>query len=191
MTPILVIRHAPTDWNRRGLIQGRMDRPLDDVGRLTARSWRLPEGWAGVVCLASPLLRALETAQIVGLAPTPEPDLIEMHWGQWEGRRLPDLHREFGEEFAQNEARGLDFRPPGGESPRDVQERLQRLLGRLTTPTIMVTHKGVLRALYALATGWSMVDDPPEKLRNSAAHIFAVSSDGRPVVERLNIGLEA
>jgi probable phosphoglycerate mutase len=54
--------------------------------------------------------------------------------------------------MTQNEAAGLDFRPPGGESPRDVQERLKPYLASLAGPTIAVTHKGVLRALYALAT---------------------------------------
>ena len=63
----------------------------------------------------------------------------------------------------ENEARGLDFRPPGGESPRDVQARLRPFLESLRDPTIAVTHKGVLRALYALATGWTMERKAPRQ----------------------------
>jgi broad specificity phosphatase PhoE len=36
MTALLVIRHAPTDWNEAGLIQGRADRPLSHSGRVRA-----------------------------------------------------------------------------------------------------------------------------------------------------------
>ena len=47
-----------------------------------------------------------------------------------------------------------------------------------------MTHKGVLRALYALATGWTMRDEPPHKLRDGCAHAFALSADGAIAVER-------
>jgi len=190
MTPLLVIRHATTDWNAAGRIQGRTDRPLDASGRDALRAAVLPPGWAGAVCLASPLKRAMETAHLLGLHPIPEPALIEMAWGEWEGRRLSDLRAELGAAMQENEARGLDFRPPGGESPRDVQQRLGPVLERLTGPTIFVTHKGVLRALYALATGWSMTEKGPEKLRDGTAHAFLVAADGTPEVQRLNIPLE-
>ena len=52
-----------------------------------------------------------------------------------------------------------------------------------------VTHKGVIRALYALATGWDMTDKPPTRLTARGAHLFAVAADGRPVVRRLNVPL--
>jgi probable phosphoglycerate mutase len=92
--------------------------------------------------------------------------------------------------MARNEAAGLDFRPPGGESPRDVQKRLRPLLASLSRPTIAVTHKGVLRALYALATGWAMTGKAPHKLSDGFAHCFGVDEDGAPVVRELNIPLE-
>ena len=74
------------------------------------------------------------------------------------------MRERLGDEFTRNAARGLDFRPPGGESPRDVRVRVVRWLdiGReATQPLVAVTHKGVLRALLALATGWDMIGKPP------------------------------
>jgi broad specificity phosphatase PhoE len=189
MIPILVIRHAPTDWNRAGLIQGRTDRPLDEKGRATARAWRLPPEWRGAACLASPLKRAMETAEFLGLDPQPDARLIETDWGAWEGRRLADVRGELGDEMARNEARGLDFCPPGGESPRHIQERLLPLLRELTDRTVLVTHKGVLRPLYALATGWTMTSDPPRELRDGCAHSFEVLPEGAVRVAALNIPL--
>ena len=191
MIPLLVIRHAPTHWSEAGFLQGRRDTLLSREGRRRAMAWRLPEGWANARCLASPLRRAMETARLLGLTPEPEPRLIEMDWGEWEGRRLKDLRAELGDGMAANEARGLDFRPAGGESPRDVQARLTPFLRSLHGPTLAVTHKGVLRALYALATGWTMTGKPADRLMDGRAHLFGVTPDGAPVVERLNIPLEA
>jgi len=190
MIPILLIRHAPTDWNRARLIQGRTDRPLDEEGRAEARRWRLPPEWVGADCRSSPLKRTMETARLLGLDPVPDPRLIETDWGDWEGRRIADLREKLGGEMAQNEARGLDFRPPGGESPRDVLERVRPLFRELSSRTILVTHKGVLRPLYALATGWTMVEKPPTKLRDGCAHSMMLSPDGSLRVEALNIPLE-
>ena len=61
--------------------------------------------------------------------------------------------------MADNEARGLDFRPPGGESPRDVQMRLAPLLAEIEARTVLVTHKGVLQG--ALRAG-DRLDDEAE-----------------------------
>ena len=189
MTKVLVIRHGPTDWNEAGLIQGRTDRSLSEAGREQIAAMRLPDEWARAQCLSSPLQRAIETARILKLDPKPEPRLIEMTWGEWEGKRLKDLRVERGAEIAANEAKGLDFRPPGGESPRDVQARLRPLLSEVRTPTIFITHKGVLRALYALAIDWDMSRDAPQELRDGRAHSFSIVPDGTPSVDELNIKL--
>jgi probable phosphoglycerate mutase len=191
MTRLLVIRHGETEWNAAELMQGRADPPLSHAGRERLRSARLPSGWEGATCLSSPLQRAMETARLLGLEPAAEPRLIEMDWGEWEGRTLKALRAEEGAAMADNEARGLDFRPRGGESPRDVQERLRPLLKSLAAPTIAVTHKGVLRALYALATGWTMRAKAPDKLLDGCAHAFDVAADGMPSVTELNIPLSA
>jgi probable phosphoglycerate mutase len=189
MIPLLVIRHGPTEWNEEGRIQGRADPALSETGRNLLSRARLPPGWDGALALSSPLQRAIETARLLGLDTQHEPALTEMDWGAWEGRRLRDLRGELGADMALNELRGLDFRPPGGESPRDVQRRLRPLLAHLSGPTICVTHKGVLRALYSLATGWDMTGKPPDKLLDGHVHTFALGPTGRPVVQTLNIPL--
>ena len=189
MTRLLVLRHGATEWNALGLIQGRTDRPLSETGRAAIRAMRLPSDWQDADCLSSPLMRAMETARLLGLDPQPEPALIEMSWGTWEGKSLAALRAELGDDMVENEDRGLDFRPDGGESPRDVQLRLQPFLTRLRAPTVAVTHKGVLRALYAAATGWAMTDDPPHKLNMSCAHAFEILPGGEPRVEALNLSL--
>lgn len=188
-----VVRHAPTDWNAAGRVQGHTDIPLSDTGRENAAKWKLPAEVTQFRAIASPLARTMETARLLlGRAPAPDARLVEMDWAGWEGRGLPDLRAELGDLMAAWEAKGLDFKAPGGESPREVQARLTPLLleiARSETPTLAVTHKGVIRALYALATGWDMTGRPPEKLSDESLHLFSLASDGAPSVERLNIPL--
>jgi len=192
MTRLIVLRHGPTEWNSDGRIQGHSDIPLSEAGRKIVGDWHLEPGFAAFVCVTSPLVRARETARIMGLKPARTVvELTEMNWGDWEGRRLPDLRAERGAAMSENERQGLDFRPPGGESPRDIQGRLGGWLRGLSEPTVAVSHKGVIRALYALASGWDMTDDPPQKLRDGMAHAFVIDGDGNPTVERLNISLES
>ena len=189
MTPLLMIRHGPTAWNQLKRMQGRTDLPLCDDGRRVVGRWSLPEEFMEFRWVSSPLIRAVETARLLGGDPELEPCLVEMSWGKWEGLSFPELRQEFGGEFAAQLARGLDFRPTGGESPRDVQERLTPWLQALATPTIAVCHKGLIQAVYSLATGWDMRGKPAEKPRDNKAHLFYVEA-GAPSVERMNIPLE-
>lgn len=195
MTLIVALRHAPTAWNRDRRLQGRTDVALDEEGIAIAARWRIDPDWAGYRTLSSPLQRARMTASIlfpdavIGI----DRRLIEMDFGTWEGKSLAELRADPGADAEAREAQGLDFRAPDGESPREVQARIRPLLARLAQlerPTVLVTHKAVIRALYALASGWTMIGKPPAKLRPNCAQLFRLERDGAPVVERLNVSLE-
>jgi broad specificity phosphatase PhoE len=191
VTLLALIRHMPTVWNAQGRLQGQRDPPLDPDA---IPDWRLPLDLAGFRFLASPLLRCRMTAERLDAVPQIDPRLTEMTWGEWEGFTLPELRDSFRGTLDELEAQGLDFRAPGGESPRDVQARVTPLLAEIAAagvPTAAVTHKGVIRAVFALATGWNMLGKPPYRLSWSAAHVFRVDRAGNASVERLNIPLEA
>lgn len=191
MTLLAMLRHGPTRWNAEGRIQGRTDVALSQEGIDEVRRWEIPAGdfifdeWH-----ISPLLRAVQTAQILGAVDLRiEPALAEMRWGAWEGRTLAEIRAADPAGVADIEARGLDFAPPGGESPRAVQARLRPWLARLArdhTPVIAITHKGVIRALYAEASGWPMLGRPPDRLDWSSLHLFRLAPDGRPSIHALN-----
>ncbi len=191
MTQLALLRHAATAWSAEGRIQGRTDVPLSDAGRAALRGCVLPAACRGMRIVTSPLARCVETAALLG-APLAErePRLAEMHWGAWEGRRFEDLRSELGAQMGENEARGLDFRPAGGESPREVLARVLDYLSTVKTPTLAVTHRGVIRVLLAAATGWNMLGKPPARLDWDAVHLFRVDG-GRPKVEELNLKLGA
>ncbi|MDX6750262.1 histidine phosphatase family protein [Geminicoccaceae bacterium 1502E] len=184
MRELCLVRHGLTGWNTEGRIQGRTDVPLCEEGRREVRGWRLPPGFERARCLSSPLERALETARLLGFAePAVDPRLVEMAWGAWEGERLDALRDRHGEAFARAEALGLDFVPPGGESPRMVMARLAGLLGELAQdgggPLVIVAHKGVLRAAMVLATGWPMLGRPPFALHHGTALLAGLDRQGR------------
>ncbi len=163
MTPIALIRHAPTAWNDKGRIQGRSDVSLSRRGVALAREWVVPPALAGLSWVASPLARARETAALMGAGDCPtDPRLMEADWGDWEGRILRELRAELGGVLARNEARGLDLQPPGGERPRDVRDRFAEWAAETAAAgraSIAVTHNGVIRAAYSLATGWDMKEE--------------------------------
>lgn len=190
MTPLILLRHAPTAWSAAARLQGRADLPLSTEGKRLAQSWRLPAALTqGARSVASPLRRARETAAAMGLSARSEPALIEMDWGRWEGRILTELRRADPVGMAQREALGLDFRPPDGESYRDVAVRLRPWLTAVGTdgqPVIAITHKGVMTVCLALATGWDMKTRRPARLEDGCWHGFRVDAEGRLAVDRLN-----
>jgi broad specificity phosphatase PhoE len=186
MTLLALLRHGETAWSAAGRIQGRTDVPL-----LPGISMHVPKICGGMRIVTSPLRRCVETAALLG-APDAvrEPRIIEMDWGDWQGESLAALRERLGEAMRDNEARGLDFRPANGESPREVRHRLKSWLREVAAtgePTLAVTHRGVIRALFAEATGWDMRGKPPARLEWDAVHLFAIDEAGAPRVERLNV----
>jgi probable phosphoglycerate mutase len=193
MARLALLRHGPTVWTAERRLQGRADLPLSAAGRADVASWQLPAEVDGFAWVTSPLKRARETAALLGHADAPvDPRLSEMSFGEWEGRRLAEISVELGPEMSEMEDRGLDFRAPGGESPREVQMRLVPFLaetGEAGIDRLAVVHKAVIRALYALATGWPMLGRPPQRLMEFGLHLFAVAADGRISPGRLNLPL--
>lgn len=193
MTRLALIRHGPTVWNAEKRLQGRADVPLSDAGRATVARWRLPDDVTAVRWFTSPLARAGETAALLGLDARVEPLLTEMDFGAWEGRILAELRAENPTAVAANEAQGLDFQPPGGESPRAVRERLRPWLAACAAEggdVGAVTHKGVIRAVLSLATGWDMTGKPPVRLDWSSVHLFQLDRSGGIALDRVNLSLE-
>lgn len=179
---LALLRHGVTDWNLEKRVQGQIDRPLCQLGRQQLAELILPPSFDACRWYCSPLLRARQTAELLGLKDVQlEPALIEMDWGDWEGEILKPLRKKLGDPMRDNEARGLDFRPPGGESPRQVQSRLQPWLRQLAASkrdSAAVVHKGIIRCIYALASGWDMRGESPVDFAWDALHQFELTPDG-------------
>jgi len=189
-----LLRHASTTWNEEGRLQGMTDTALSAAGEADAKTWRLPAPADGWKRFSSPLQRARRTAELLqpAVPVTIETRLREMSFGVWEGRTLPELRETVGEAFIAAENKGLDFEPPGGESPRAVMKRFAGWTAEIAAhgePAVAVTHKAAIRAVLALATGWDMMGRPPVKLDWRSAHFFLANADGSVRLDRANVSL--
>ena len=186
MTALALLRHADTAWSLEGRVQGRTDVPLLDNASVS-----LPDVCRGMRIVTSPLRRCVQTAALIGAHEPPrEPRIVEMDWGDWQGETLAALRERLGEAMRENEERGLDFQPPGGESPRRVTERIKpwmREVAAAGVPTLAVTHRGVIRAVFALASGWDMRGKPPARLEWDAVQLFELDAGGAPRIRQLTL----
>ena len=175
---VAFLRHGRTAWNDAGRMQGRADMGLSEAGRAQVRRWKLPGSLAQARVVASPLARARETAALIAAGGfSTDEGLVEMDWGDWEGETLTTLRTRGGAAYEANSARGLDFRPPRGESPRDVQQRIAGWLSaKATVPhdVVAVTHQGVIRTVLALISGWDMTGKPPVRLADDVVHLVEI-----------------
>ena len=133
---LIFVRHGVTEWNREGRWQGRLDPPLSDGGRREARM--IADRIAAdpdlrpARILSSTLARASETAGIigasVGIVVEPEPRLVEIGAGEWEGRTHAELAASDGERYrAWRTTPG--YGPPGGEPISEATERVRSAPG--------------------------------------------------------------
>lgn len=180
MIRFAMLRHGHTEWNRAGQIQGRTDIPLDDEAREGLGAFRLPEGWRDVDVYSSPLKRAFETGQIVaGRDPSTVDALIEMDWGDWEGKKGVELKADPNSGFRDIEHWGWDYCPPHGESPAEVWGRIAEWLFSLERDSIAVCHIGIMRMVLARAHGWDF--DGPAPFAVKRNRLFVVEVDGQAV----------
>ena len=161
-----LIRHGETDWNAEGRVQGQTDVPLNALGRAQAAgsAARLADiGFAAAY--ASDLSRARETAGVIvaALASAPEvqlrASLREVAYGELEGARWEEVRASTGElRDSQGAYHDLDLKPGGGESHRDLLERLAGFARELESrhpddDVLVVSHGGALRALAVALLG--------------------------------------
>lgn len=128
---VYFIRHGETDFNKRCLIQGMSDIPLNDKGihqAELAANWFKQQGITFDEVFSSPLVRARRTAAIVSGRTFEEvhPDarIQEMDFGVDEGKPYPMIKDLFDAPE--------DYIPPeGAESIQELQNRAQQFLDML------------------------------------------------------------
>ena len=188
---ITLLRHGPTEWNAQGRIQGHTDIPLSEMGLAKMKGLRPPHAAARI--FASPLTRARQTAQALGLPePTLDKRLMEQHWGHWEGLTRDEILARDGKNAFANAGWKLDFRPPGGESTGELHDRVAHFLRETAqddSDALAIAHLGVLRAAYTLATNWVMDAPMPPQLDLSKALVLDVRRDGEIALAALNLEL--
>ena len=185
MTRIALLRHFPTAWNRAHRLQGQVDIPLTDRARADLGRLALPAPWDRGRLISSTLVRAAETASIIarGRPVTHDPRLVELSWGDWEGRHGRDLLADPASGYVHIEQWGWCRRPPGGESPWDVWERVRPALTEIAadpSPALLITHRATMRVILARAWCWNYDSPEPFKIKLGRLYPITLAIDGTP-----------
>ena len=125
---LILIRHGETQLNRDGRVQGRDSEPLNRTGRAQARAVAgALSGDAPFALYASPLTRAMETAQAISDAfqvpCTPLRGLEEIDTGELNGLTGQEMKERFPELMQEWDRNPASVRMPGGESMVEVRQR--------------------------------------------------------------------
>ncbi len=153
MTLITLLRHGRTTANASGLLQGRVDNPLDDEGRRQAEAAAAVIGRPDRV-IASPLIRAQQTAAYLGADVETDERWIELDYGDWDGRPMSDVPAETWARWRTD----LSVRPPGGETLLELGDRVRAALDELAAADpvdhiVVVSHVSPIKAAVAWALG--------------------------------------
>ena len=147
------MRHGRTAANASGLLQGRIDHPLDEIGQLQAR--RIAEALGPVDrVVASPLLRARETAAALGLPVEIDPRWLELDYGEIDGTAVRDVPEDVWRQWRTDP----DYAPPGGESYGALHQRVHEACSALMEEAagrtvVVVSHVSPIKAAIAWALG--------------------------------------
>jgi broad specificity phosphatase PhoE len=152
---LVLLRHGETEWSRDGRHTGRTDVPLTTVGERDAR--QLAPRLAGFdlrLVLCSPLSRARRTAELAGLDPVTDHDLMEWDYGGYEGRTTSEIREDLGDPGWTVFGDGVVPGATPGETVEEVAARASRVLTRVAEPlrrgdVALVAHGHLLRILAA------------------------------------------
>ena len=191
---IILARHGQTEWNLQYRFQGRTNVKLTETGKRQAQALasRL-SSWPVEIVYTSPLDRAYYTASAIAerhnLDPIILPELEEINFATWEGESIPGLEKEQHSAFAAWRSDPFFYPPAGAETWEKLYARLSRavkiFLGGDYRRIVVVSHGGIMRALYAVFVGLN-----PHKVWNMEVSNCSMSGiemrRGRPTLIFMN-----
>ena len=164
---VYLVRHAESQYNAEGRIQGQSDVPLSTLGLQQADA--LARAFRDVALDAvysSPLRRALDTASRIAshhhLEVITDSRLMEINAGVFQGLRFEEMASQYPDAAARWAAGDPDFVIPGGESRRALMQRgkkaLEDILNQPWQHVVVVAHGGLLSAALK-----GLLDIPAER----------------------------
>jgi len=162
MKKVYLIRHGLPDFpDGKHMCIGTTDIPLGDAGidQAQAMARILPPVTA---VFSSPLTRAIQTAEAIGLPITVLEDLRELHAGAWDGLTFEEIRQQYPELYA---ARKYDrtLPLPGAEDHTAGLQRFQSAMEVAANQSpgdfAVVAHGGIIgQFLQAIGGTWYKPD---------------------------------
>jgi probable phosphoglycerate mutase len=190
-----LVRHGQSTWNRERRIQGQLDPPLSEEGRLQAEQLSRRLGgrhFAGFY--SSDLKRALETAgaiaAAIGSQAEPTPSLREIYLGDWEGLRTDDIAERFPEAWASWVKEPNWDIVPGGEGAESFDRRVAATIDDIFQrhehgDVLVVTHGGVIQVALQRIIGRPSRGLFPFRIQNTSVSVLE-KRNGRAVIAGVN-----
>ena len=182
---LYVVRHGRTSANASRRLQGRLDLPLDEVGRGQAAAL------VGVVprpsrVVVSPMIRAHQTASVFGIEPEVDERWHEMSYGELEGVGLAEVPPSTWAQWRGDPT----FAPPGGESLDQVSRRVvaaceELLADAAVRDVVVVTHATPVKIAMAWALGVEAAVTWRSHVDQASVTRIMVR-DGRPLLAGFN-----
>jgi broad specificity phosphatase PhoE len=151
------LRHGEIKSNLRRIYAGRNEEKLTLRGRQQAKEAALKlRDFRIDTVYSSPLPRAIETAEIIGVCickkPIIEDSFNELVLGPWESKTEEEIARNFPKEWAIWNTRPADFVLKGRETLRDLLQRVLKGIEKIRVNNrgknvVVVTHVSVIRVL--------------------------------------------
>jgi len=177
---IVLVRHGQTEPNRAGQLLGRLDAPLTDLGRRQAEAAAtfVLSTYDVARVVSSPLGRARETAELLGLAVEVDERWIEVDYGDYDGLPFKDVPDELWREWRADGA----WAPPSGESLASVGKRVRGACDELSAAAaerdvVVVSHVSPIKA--AVAWALEVGDEVSWRMHLDVAAVCAVTCGAR------------
>ena len=160
MTELVLLRHGETVGQSAIRLYGATDIALSPIGaQQVARAAAVLGAQRFDRLLTSPLQRARRSAEIVREALRPPlpplelvPDFREIDFGAWEGWTYAEAEARDPDNFHRWHHEGAAFTYPAGESRADFHARVGAAARALEPGSLVVIHKGVIKAVLAALT---------------------------------------
>jgi len=162
MAKLILARHGETMWNVEKVFRGRADVGLDEVGIKQAELLaKYLSNWELEAIYASPIRRALETANIVAryqkVSARIAEGLTDFDFGEWQSLSEQQVRRLYPDLFNEWHNNPDKVRMPGGESLEDVRRRavevVNDIVSRHQGNVLLVSHRVVIKVLICYLLG--------------------------------------
>ena len=188
---IYLLRHAePLSGPGGRRYIGWSDPPLSATGVRQAERWQpITTALNLTAAFCSDLQRSRQTAETIlatiTIPITADPGLREIHLGEWEGMTFAAVRGKYPESYEQRGREPADFRPPGGESFGDLQQRVmpvfQSIIANTRGNILIVGHAGVNRVILSRLLGMPLENIFRMGQDYAAVNIIAADRNGLKV----------
>lgn len=197
-TRLCLVRHAETTWNAEGRVQGQLDVPLNETGRVQARAVASVLGDESFAAIySSDLVRVQQTAapvaQRLGLEVLLDARLRERHYGVFQGMTYAEAKERIPEGYARFRAKDPEYDFGTGESLGSFNERsllfIQELVRRHEGEDLLLfTHGGILEMVYRHATGRGLSTPRDFEIPNAALNRIEIGPAGWRIAAWADVG---